>query len=108
MKNKTSRRVLLKGGLMGFLLSFVGITISDLFTGYISRVDMDYHEPISWKEYCNNLSTLIIGSLLAGVFVAIIYSQAKKNDEWRLNEARKRIAERDKKEKEEQLAEQKK
>ena len=92
-------------GIFGFILFFTGMTITDKVTGFISRKDMGYYAPISWKEYFDNLPILLIDSLITGIFLAILYSQAKKNEEWRLNEAHKRIAEREKQEKEDKESE---
>jgi hypothetical protein len=71
------------------------IIVFKLF-GYPDRYGLVSSYPYSWKEIYQILPTIAFKTLLISILCTIFYSQAKKNEDWRIEQARKRIAEREK------------
>lgn len=82
-----------------FLLFFIGNTIADKFTGWKTKLNPAYHEPITWKEYFDELPELFITSVFVSVFLSIIFTgvgmEVHKKQKKDIEAARKRIEERE-------------
>jgi hypothetical protein len=74
---------------------FITIIAFKLF-GYPDRYDLTPSYPYSWKEIYQILPAIAFKSLIICILCTIFYSQAKKNEDWRMEQARKRIAEKEK------------
>ena len=92
-----------------FLFVFVLLAVGAKLLGMHGRYDLSLeYDSLTWQQTWRSLPQFFFASLIISIFVSVFYYQYRKNEEWRLNEARKRIAEREKKEKEEQSEKQKK
>ena len=85
---------------IAFLFFFIVIIVIDKFFGYTDRFSTAYYEPLSWNEVFLNIPTLIVASTIVGLFSMILYNEAKNMEAKNMENARKRIEERERKEKE--------
>lgn len=83
-------------GFIFFMIFFVLNTVIEKYTGYVSRRDFSYFEPVTWEKYFEELPKLLIASLIVSIISTFIYLNAKK-DKIRIEEAaRKRIENKEK------------
>lgn len=83
-----------------FFCFFIPIILAEKYTGYIDRFSTAYHEPISWNEIYLGIPRLIIFSLIVGLVMTLFHNEAKKTEDKNIENARKRIEERERLEKE--------
>jgi uncharacterized membrane protein (DUF106 family) len=84
---------------IAFSSFFVVIIVLDKFFGYTDRFSTAYYEPLSWNEIFSNIPSLIIASIVVGLFSTVLYNEAKKVEAKNMENARKRIEEKERKEK---------
>jgi hypothetical protein len=89
----------LKIFIIAFLAFFFAIVAICKFTGFTNRFSSAYNESLSWYEVYLEIPKIIIGSLVAGFFSTIFYKNAERMDKKNINDARKRVEEREIKEK---------
>lgn len=85
---------------IAFSSFFILIIAFDKIFGYTDRFSTAYYEPLSWNEIYLNIPSLIIASIIVGLFSTILYNEAKKVEVKNLENARKRIEEKNKMKKE--------
>ena len=78
---------------------FIAIIIVYKFTGYTDRFSTAFFESISWNEIYLEIPRLIVASLIFGFFFTLLYKDIKKKDEKDIENARKRIEERERNDK---------
>lgn len=88
----------IKNGVIIFIITFIIISLSILYSGFYDRRTMGYNEPLSWKEYLSDLPGLIIILLLSTVILVILIHHWEDQKQKDIEAARKRIEEREKKE----------
>jgi hypothetical protein len=94
-----NKRTLKFGGFM-FVFSFLIITIPAHFYGLpLGKYPGGSPYDLSWSELYANLPKFIEISLILAVFCMIVYNEAKAKEDKDLYDARKRIKEREEKEK---------
>ena len=85
--------------LISSILYFSIIVFVLKYTGSVNRFTTAYFEPDSWSEIKRILPNIAFFSLIAGVFSALLINEGNKQKEKDIESARKRIAERELREK---------
>jgi len=97
---KTIKSNDLKFGIMIFVTFLTLMVFTDKFTGNINRFNNAYYEPSSWHEIFSKLPLLLLLSLIAAIGAIQIRRVTQKNEDKSIEDARKRIEERERMEKE--------
>jgi hypothetical protein len=99
MKNPINKDIF-KSGIITFISILLIFIFMFKFLGSTKRSTGAYYEPSSWFEIYLNLPLLTIGSFMLTVVYLWISKEGDKYDKRNLENARKRIEERERKEKE--------
>ena len=88
-----------------FAFIFILITLVDKYFGHVDRFSTAYIEPSTWHEIYLNLPRTLIFCLIGTIGLMHIINVSQKQEEKDIENARKRIKERDKMEKEQKTSE---
>jgi len=86
----------IKTGIYFFSLFFLLESIFDLFTGYSIRSTGAYVEPISWSEYFSTIPKLMVFAFILTIVLLKIVQIGKATEKRDIENAHKRIEEREK------------
>ncbi len=99
IKTITNNRFIFKFAFKFFVLSYVLLILVLKLYGHPTRYDPTRLGPLTWTEIYSEMPQNILYVFILTVVVTFVYSASKRDEKFRLEQARKRITEREMNEK---------